>query len=75
MSFESLGLSPALLRAFREDLGRDGYDALPEAYQAVVRTEVDRTMALVVEYATYRIIDYGKGSRLASIYDADGRVR
>ena len=67
--------SPALLRAFREDLSRDGYDALPEAYQAVVRTEVDRTMALVVEYATYRIIDYGKGSRLASIYDADGRVR
>lgn len=62
--------SPDLLRAFPENLHSDCYDVLPEAYQAVVRTEGDRTMALVVEYATYLIIDYAKGPRLASSYDA-----
>jgi hypothetical protein len=64
--------SPDLLRAFRADLAGDGYDSLPDAYQVVVRTEVDRTMALVVEYETYRIIEGGRSRRLASATARDG---
>jgi hypothetical protein len=67
--------SPDLLRAFRADLALGGYDSLPEAYQAVVRTEVDRTMALVVEYETYRIIESGRSRRLALGSAQNGGVR
>jgi hypothetical protein len=61
--------SPSLLRAFYRDLAKDGYTAPPEAYQAVVRAEVTGSIALEVEYVTYRTIPLRGGSRLASRYD------
>jgi hypothetical protein len=64
--------SPSLLRAFYQDLAQDGYAAPPEAYQAVVRAEVTGSIALDVEYVTYRTIPLRGGSRLASRYDVEG---
>ena len=67
--------SPDLLRAFYRDLAQDGHAAPPEAYQAVVRAEVTGSIALEVEYVTYRTIPLRGGSRLASRYDVEGSAK